>query len=363
MRVSSCRSWTLSEEPALLSTVMVSTNNYETESFLPAQQIPQFASLSLHSHGKSFSCLGPIVTVTIDSVRFLAPAFAHDALIVSGRVNAVFRSSVEIEVTIEKENLFQDHETRSVCCKGTLVFVHLDPKSRRPLKCPPLKMTTDQEKARSQAALLRKQERAAERSGMVSSNGNNRSSKERILWWKQQWPKEEHDLNALQTFSKITFIETIPENAHKYTATTNKVIMPQHANTLQIAFGGQVMFWMEQAAALAAIRFARKNVITASLDRMSFDKQSKVGDLLSLEAIVTRAFDKSLEVKVRVHSYQAGTTDPVFTNAGFFTFTAVDETQRSVAVGTQVRPVTEETQKDFCEALRRREARLQEKSE
>ncbi len=64
------------------------------------------------------------------------------------------------------------------------------------------------------------------------------------------------------------------------TAYMTQSIMPQHANTLNITFGGQVMSWMEQCAYISASRMRAPHILTASMDSVTFDKTSRVGDIL-----------------------------------------------------------------------------------
>jgi len=284
-----------------------------------------------------------VVTVTIDSVHFLAPAFAHDTLVMSARVNAAFGSSLEIEVVVEVEDLIKG--TRRACCTGRFVFVHLDDQTLKPRTIPGLRVETEEEEEREQAAILRKKERAAERKGLAT-NG------EELRKWNEHWPRVAAVLKNLNNDIEMV-------NASDSASSISKVILPQHANTLNIAFGGQVMAWMEQAAAIAASRLTRQNVIVVGLDRMAFQKASKVGDLLTFKAKVTRVFSKSLEVHVQVFTYSGGiSVEPEWSNDGYFTFTTVDEKQCPIAVGKQVLPANDEEKKDFCEANWRREARL-----
>jgi len=298
-------------------------------------------------------CRGPVVTVTIDSVNFVSPAYAHDTLAMTARVNAAFGSSLEIEVLVEVEDLLT-RKTR-ICCTGYLVFVHLNAKSLKPLQIPLLKTESDEEKARAQAAIRRKQEREAER----------KRSSLQSYFWRKQWPREEAALQKLKpesSSSSSALSSSLDETialvpVAECESDVSKVILPQHTNTINIVFGGQVMAWMEQAAAIAASRLSRKTGVVSRLDRMSFHKASKVGDILYIKARVTRVFGKSLEVHVKVLSFDGNCTQ--FSNAGYFTFVTMDADEKQVVpVGKQVQPISDQEKKEFCEALCRRQARL-----
>ena len=64
---------------------------------------------------------------------------------------------------------------------------------------------------------------------------------------------------------------------------------PQHANSIGITFGGQVMRWMEQCAFIAASRVARGGfLLTAAMDSISFLNPARVGDTVYVESQVRR---------------------------------------------------------------------------
>ena len=69
-----------------------------------------------------------------------------------------------------------------------------------------------------------------------------------------------------------------------------QMILPQHANSIGIAFGGQVMRWMEQCAFIAASRVCRGgHLLTAAMDSISFLSPTRVGDMMFVEGQVSGA--------------------------------------------------------------------------
>jgi acyl-CoA hydrolase len=76
--------------------------------------------------------------------------------------------------------------------------------------------------------------------------------------------------------------------------------MPQHANTLQITFGGQIIQWMETCALVSARRLACTYLMTASIDSLQFIKPTHVGEVVTVRGIVSRTFKSSIEVYVSV---------------------------------------------------------------
>ncbi|KAG0239523.1 Acyl-coenzyme A thioesterase 11 [Actinomortierella wolfii] len=106
-------------------------------------------------------------------------------------------------------------------------------------------------------------------------------------------------------------------------AESTQLVLPQHANSLSITFGGQVMKWMENTCAVAASRFLRRPVVTASIDSLQFHTPSNVGDTLTFRAVVTRAFHTSVEVYCFVDGENLVSGQKTFTNEAFFSMVAI----------------------------------------
>lgn len=94
-----------------------------------------------------------------------------------------------------------------------------------------------------------------------------------------------------------------------YTQTV-QIIMPQHANSLGVTFGGYIIRVMERCAMVAASRHAitsQQDPVklffrTASIDSLNFLLPTHVGDIITVRAYVSRTFRTSLEVYVTVHA-------------------------------------------------------------
>ncbi|KAF9366183.1 hypothetical protein BGX34_005532 [Mortierella sp. NVP85] len=106
-------------------------------------------------------------------------------------------------------------------------------------------------------------------------------------------------------------------------AESAQLVLPQHANSLSITFGGQVMKWMENVAAVSASRFSRVPIVTASIDSLQFHRKTMIGDCLTVRSVVTRVFRSSMEVYVFVDSENLVTGKQTFTNEAFFSMVAL----------------------------------------
>jgi acyl-CoA hydrolase len=97
------------------------------------------------------------------------------------------------------------------------------------------------------------------------------------------------------------------------------------ANGVGNVHGGTVMKLCDEAAALAAVRHSRRQVVTAAVDRMTFLYPIRVGDLVTFSAAVNAAWRTSMEVGVRVDAENPVTGEMRHTNTAFLTMVALDE--------------------------------------
>jgi len=137
----------------------------------------------------------------------------------------------------------------------------------------------------------------------------------------------------------------------------NELVLPNDTNPLHNLMGGRLLHWMDIAAAISAQKHCNRVVVTASVDNVSFRHPIKLGDVISIEAQVTRAFNTSVEVRITVWAQNIPSATKIKSNEAFYTFVAIDENNNTVAVPRLV-PETAEEQRLYDEALYRRELRL-----
>ena len=139
--------------------------------------------------------------------------------------------------------------------------------------------------------------------------------------------------------------------------TMNELVLPNDTNTFGDLMGGKLMYWMDIAAYLSAAKHCNSAAMTASVDHISFKTPIKLGNVICIEAIVTRAFTTSMEIHLKVWNQNMITQTRVLSNEAFFTFVALDENKRPKKV-PEIIAETEEQIKYFDGALRRRQLRL-----
>jgi acyl-CoA hydrolase len=148
-----------------------------------------------------------------------------------------------------------------------------------------------------------------------------------------------------------------PKRAQESLIQMTELVLPNDTNTFGNLMGGRLMYWMDIAAALATMKHCSAPVVTASVDNISFETPIKLGNVVHIEAKVTRAFATSMEVHLRVWGEDPVQQYRYKSNEAFMTFVALDPNGKSRPV-PQVIPDTEEEKVLFDGALRRRQLRL-----
>ncbi len=103
----------------------------------------------------------PVVTAAFDEMSFLAPIRVGQVALLRARLTLVDRSSMEIRVDVESEDMLSGE--RRATGTAFVTFVALDPASHRPTPVPPLILETEDERAEHGLALERRRERVERR--------------------------------------------------------------------------------------------------------------------------------------------------------------------------------------------------------
>src|ERR1700751_6319841 len=112
----------------------------------------------------------------------------------------------------------------------------------------------------------------------------------------------------------------------------NELVLPNDTNTLHNLMGGRLLHWMDIAAAISSQKHCNRIVVTASVDNVSFKHSIKLGDVVTIEATVTRAFTTSVEVRLDVWAQNIPSGGRVKSNEAYYTFVAVDQSGGTIHV-------------------------------
>lgn len=136
-----------------------------------------------------------------------------------------------------------------------------------------------------------------------------------------------------------------------------EIILPEDTNQYGNVWGGRIMALIDKAAAIAAIRHSRSNVVTASVDSLVFREPVRLSHILRLYASVNAAFGSSMEVGVKVLSENPLTGDRAHCCSAYVTMVSLDAGGRPVGVpGLQTG--TAEDRRRQSDAQERRRSRL-----
>ena len=103
----------------------------------------------------------PVVTAAFDEMAFLAPIQIGQVALLKARLTLVDRSSMEIRVDVQSEDLLTGE--RRTTGTAFVTFVALDPITKRPTPVPKLLLETDEERAEHARALERRRIRLERR--------------------------------------------------------------------------------------------------------------------------------------------------------------------------------------------------------
>ena len=136
-----------------------------------------------------------------------------------------------------------------------------------------------------------------------------------------------------------------------------ELVLPNDTNTLNNLMGGRLMHWMDIVSAISAQKHSNCMVVTASVDNISFKHPIRLGNVVTLKANVTRAFNTSMEVRITVEAEDIPSGKKIDSNNAYFTFVAVDQAGARIPV-PEIQPETEQEIALYEGALQRRQLRL-----
>lgn len=151
-----------------------------------------------------------------------------------------------------------------------------------------------------------------------------------------------------------------PKQVSQSRVEMTELVLPEHTNALGTIFGGQIMAWIDTAAAICAFRHCRTLCVTASMDALNFVNPVKLGHIVILRASINFTGKTSMEIGVRVTSENPLTGKQSHTASAYLTFVSVDEKGNPQPV-TPLLPETAEEKRRYAEGLMRRKERLKQK--
>ena len=103
-----------------------------------------------------------------------------------------------------------------------------------------------------------------------------------------------------------------------------EMVFPDHTNHMRTLFGGQALAWMDKAAFIVASRHARRTVVTAHSEEVTFRVPVREGQLVELVARVVSVGHSSMKVEVEMTAEDLLTGDRRICTTGRFVMIALD---------------------------------------
>lgn len=135
-------------------------------------------------------------------------------------------------------------------------------------------------------------------------------------------------------------LEPIPMSTSKTIQT--RLILPPDTNHMNTIFGGKILAYIDEIAAITSMKHAKMQTVTASFDSVDFFSPVRSGEVLELEAIVSNTGHSSMEIYIRVQSRDIETHERKLTTESFVTMVAVGEDGKP----REVAPVYPETNEE-----------------
>lgn len=135
------------------------------------------------------------------------------------------------------------------------------------------------------------------------------------------------------------------------------IVLPNQTNGLDTLFGGELLSIMDRACAISAARHAENQVVTASVNHVSFERPIPINSIVVVEAKVSRAFSTSMEVFAECWIDDPISKTKYKANDAIYTFVAVDSNHQPIKVPELI-PETKLEKERFEAALRRKQLSL-----
>lgn len=137
----------------------------------------------------------------------------------------------------------------------------------------------------------------------------------------------------------------------------NEMVMPNDTNPLGNLMGGRLLQWMDVCSAISAQRHCNQSVVTISVDSVEFKRAIKLGEVVTIEGEVTRAFRTSMEVAMEVFAENLQTNQRNLCTVSYYTFVSIDAEGNTLPV-TEIIPETRFEKERYEQAAERRKIRL-----
>jgi len=158
-------------------------------------------------------------------------------------------------------------------------------------------------------------------------------------------------MNRKTEFKRVS--ESATENA--------KIVQSKDINGQSRLFGGRLMEWIDETAALAAMRHCGGLVTTCAVDQLVFEHGATLNQVVVLKSRVTYVGNTSIEVRTDTFVEDLDTGDHFSINHAYLVFVHVDENGKPIPIRYGIKIESESEQAEWDNALIRSTIRKERK--
>ena len=239
---------------------------------------------------------GPAVLGATDSIDFLNPVKIGEIVVLESWVEHVGDSSIEVAVRVHSED--GETDEKKLITLSYMAFVAVD-EGIKPRK--------------------------------IEAKLGASSTVERELIARAEERKVRRLPELKKRKSNVSNIADETENTRLIFNTT-KMVLPEDAFYGKFMSVGKLMKYIDESAAILAKRFAKGVLVTGSLDDLFFYSPLNVGNLIEFKAGITYVGSKSLELAIKVDSYDTESGESSHACTAFLTYVRVDKAGNPIAV-------------------------------
>lgn len=137
-----------------------------------------------------------------------------------------------------------------------------------------------------------------------------------------------------------------------------ELVMPNDTNPMGNLMGGNLMKWMDIAGGICASNHSEALTVTVAVDNITFQNPIHLGDVVTIKAMVSRAFNTSVEIYIEVYAADIKGFNQRKCNHAYFSFVALNSDTKKPTAVPQLVPLSAEEIKRYESAVRRKEIRL-----
>lgn len=108
-----------------------------------------------------------------------------------------------------------------------------------------------------------------------------------------------------------------------------RLVLPADTNIFNDLYGGRLVEWIDNVAAIVAAKHSRRRNVTGSIDSLFFLSPINLGDIVHLTGRVNYVHKSTMEIEVNVFSEEGLTGEKSFTTTCFLTYVAITQDGRS----------------------------------